>query len=151
MEETDPLVHPIARAGEQQFACICRQRSGIDSGNITEVTRPFHIEKLCDADQRDAALSALNLAITVLKHCKRDNIKDLTHWVDLIAKQVSPAPQPPTLQPGQEVLVWAVVGEPWSKDAYDVADWVRVTIGGHKYGVPLSSIHPAPAKKGETT
>ena len=50
---------PIARAGEQQFACILRNRSGIDSGRIDFGAR--FIDELCETDQRDA----VNMAYAV--------------------------------------------------------------------------------------
>lgn len=47
---------PIARTGEQQFACILRNRSGISSGEIDFGAR--FIYDLCDADQQSAVDSA---------------------------------------------------------------------------------------------
>jgi len=43
---------PIARTGEAQFACIVRNRSGIDAGLIDFGMRS--IDHLCDADQQAA-------------------------------------------------------------------------------------------------
>jgi len=50
---------PIARAGEQQFAAIVRQRSGMDAGCIDMAVRD--ISHLSDADKRDAVESAYSL------------------------------------------------------------------------------------------
>lgn len=44
--------NPIARTGEQQFACILRNRSGISSGEIDFGAR--FIDHLCSGDQQDA-------------------------------------------------------------------------------------------------
>ena len=48
--------HPIARTGEQQFAAVVRQRSGMDAGLIDSGTRD--ITHLSEADQQDAVNSA---------------------------------------------------------------------------------------------
>ena len=50
---------PIARAGEQQFAAIIRNRSGMDSGNIDYDARD--ITCLSTVDQQDAVDSAYML------------------------------------------------------------------------------------------
>lgn len=42
---------PIARAGEQQFACIMRERSGESAGCIDMGVRDSTI--LCDAEQQE--------------------------------------------------------------------------------------------------
>lgn len=56
-EATMPdYTHPIARTGEQQFAAVVRQRSGMDAGCIDSGTRD--ITHLSDADQQDAVNSA---------------------------------------------------------------------------------------------
>jgi hypothetical protein len=47
---------PIARDGEQQFACILRNRSGMDSGNIDMAAR--FLTGLSDGDQQAAVNSA---------------------------------------------------------------------------------------------
>lgn len=47
---------PIARTGEQQFACVLRNRSGIDAGSIDMGAR--FIDELCDGDQQAAVDSA---------------------------------------------------------------------------------------------
>ena len=47
---------PIARTGEQQFACIMRNRSGVSSGEIDFGAR--FIDRLCDGDQQSAVNSA---------------------------------------------------------------------------------------------
>lgn len=48
---------PIARTGEQQFACILRNRSGISSGEIDFGARS--INELSEGDQQDAIDSLL--------------------------------------------------------------------------------------------
>jgi len=159
--KVDPLTHPLARSGEQQFAVICRQRSGIDSGNITEVTRQFQIEELCNQDQKDIALSSINLAITVLRHCKTENKSDLMHWVRLLEKQVSNRIPPAQAEPvkakepwipkaGEKVLVEALVRKVYRDmtvcvDIFDVnndSDWAIVN---------LSQLRPLPVVQGEGT
>jgi len=47
---------PIARTGEQQFAAIIRNRSGIDAGTIDSATRD--ISHLSDVDKQDAVDAA---------------------------------------------------------------------------------------------
>ena len=47
---------PIARTGEQQFACIMRNRSGMDSGEIDFGAR--FIDHLCPGDQQAAVDAA---------------------------------------------------------------------------------------------
>ena len=47
---------PIARGGEQQFACVVRQRSGMDAGMIDSGTRC--IRHLRDSEQQDAVDAA---------------------------------------------------------------------------------------------
>lgn len=155
----DPLTHPLARSGEQQFAVLCRQRSGIDSGNITEVTRPFQIEELCNQDQKDIALSSINLAITVLGHCKTENKSDLMHWVRLLEKQVSNRIPPAQAEPveakepwkpvvGEKVLVEAVVKNVYESGIYI---WVVEDRGGARDAVVnLAQLRPLPvAQEGD--
>lgn len=81
----DPLQRPLARSGEQQFAVICRQRSGIDSGNICPVSRPQFIEELCDADQQDIVSSVLILAETCIRACKMKNRQHVSHLFQRIS------------------------------------------------------------------
>lgn len=50
---------PIARTGEDQFACIVRNRSGIDAGRIDMGARS--IEHLSAYDQQDAVNSAYSV------------------------------------------------------------------------------------------
>lgn len=50
---------PIARSGEQQFACILRNRSGFDAGNIDFGLRD--LSSLVDAEQQDACDTAYAL------------------------------------------------------------------------------------------
>ena len=47
---------PIARTGEEQFACILRQRSGIDAGNIDMGVRD--IDHLPPTEQQDVVNTA---------------------------------------------------------------------------------------------
>lgn len=51
-ENAPDYTHPIARSGEQQFACILRNRSGSSSGDIDYGAR--FIDDLSDGDQQDA-------------------------------------------------------------------------------------------------
>lgn len=154
----DPLTHPLARSGEQQFAVLCRQRSGIDSGNITEVTRPFQIEELCNQDQKDIALSSINLAITVLRHCKTENKSDLMHWVRLLENQVSnhipPAQAEPVEakpwvpKPGERVIVECEF-EIASLDGTSARVYVDEDDGNRELlYVPISQLRPLPVVQG---
>ncbi len=152
----DPLTHPLARSGEQQFAVLCRQRSGIDSGNITEVTRPFQIEELCNQDQKDIALSSINLAITVLGHCKTENKSDLMHWVRLLEKQVSnripPAQAEPVeakepWKPGMRVLIEATIGEELDDDTCDLRIHTGLPVDAWIVA-KLSQLRPLPVVQG---
>lgn len=51
-ELKEDLTLPIARSGEQQFACIMRNRSGMDAGEIDMGVRVFSIAKLCDGEKQ---------------------------------------------------------------------------------------------------
>lgn len=71
-EKPDPVggyTAPIARKGEQQFACIMRNRSGISSGDIDFGAR--FIDHLSDADQQ----SAVNMAYCVYEKWCRETGK----------------------------------------------------------------------------
>lgn len=65
---------PIARSGEQQFACIMRQRSGESSGRIDMGVRD--VTPFPDDDQQDAVDSAYAIYETLCdqtgKRAKRD-------------------------------------------------------------------------------
>ena len=87
--ENQDLTLPIARKGEQQYGVLARQRSGIDSGVITPVSRTFAIKELCDGDQRDICMAALKLAEMVLSACDEKNRSDLSHWANRIQKLCS--------------------------------------------------------------
>ena len=50
---------PIARTGEQQFACVLRNRSGVSSGDIDFGAR--FIDSLCPGDQQDAIEAAYSI------------------------------------------------------------------------------------------
>ena len=56
---SDPYRRPIARSGEQQFACILRNRSGVSSGEIDFGAR--FIDELSDGDQQDAVNAAYSV------------------------------------------------------------------------------------------
>lgn len=83
--ELDKLTMPIVRTGEQQFAVICRERSGVESGTICPTARVFEIEELCDQDQKDIVSSALILADMCISRCRTENRKHLDHLFDRIA------------------------------------------------------------------
>ena len=51
--------YPIARAGEEQFACIVRNRSGIDAGRIDFGAR--FIRHLSESEQQDAIESVYSV------------------------------------------------------------------------------------------
>jgi len=50
-EKRDNYLRPIAREGEQQFACILRNRSGMDAGCIDYGLR--NVSHLCEGDKQD--------------------------------------------------------------------------------------------------
>jgi len=51
LKPRDSYLSPIARDGEQQFACILRNRSGTDAGCIDYGLRD--VSALCEGDQQD--------------------------------------------------------------------------------------------------
>lgn len=55
-EKKHDYTAPIARHGEEQFACILRQRSGFDAGNIDMGVRD--IDHLAPAEQQDVVNTA---------------------------------------------------------------------------------------------
>ena len=65
---------PIARTGEQQFACVLRNRSGMDAGEIDFGLRDCTI--LSDAEQQDMVDTTFALYEAVchqlMKRAKRD-------------------------------------------------------------------------------
>jgi len=85
MADMTDLTKPIARAGEQQFAVICRQRSGVDSGTICPSARVFEIEELCDPDQKDIVSAVLILADMCISRCKSENRKHVGHLFERVA------------------------------------------------------------------
>lgn len=83
------LDKPIARKGEQQFAVICRQRSGQDAGVISPVARVFEIEKLRDGDQQDCVSAVLILADMVITKCKPSNRIGCDHLLERIKQRIT--------------------------------------------------------------
>ena len=63
---------PIARKGEQQFACILRNRSGTSSGEIDFGMR--FIDHLCKGEQQDAIESAYSV---YLNWCYRTGLRSI--------------------------------------------------------------------------
>lgn len=57
----DPLCIPIARGGEQIFASIIRNSSGMDAGCIDYGCRTYELERLCDGEKQDIADTAYAL------------------------------------------------------------------------------------------
>ena len=84
---------PIARTGEQQFACIMRNRSGVSSGEIDFGAR--FIDRLCDGDQQSAVNSAFAIyekwCRETGKRAPRDKSelleKDFAYHVELCTSQ----------------------------------------------------------------
>lgn len=68
---------PIARAGEQQFAAIVRNRSGIGAGEIDFGARS--INDLCDGDQQDAVDAVF---MVYLKWCEETGKRAAQHLRD---------------------------------------------------------------------
>lgn len=65
---------PIAREGEQQFACILRNRSGQSAGEIDMGVRDVTI--LCDAEQQDVVDTAYAIYETVCDQTKKKAWRD---------------------------------------------------------------------------
>ena len=63
----DPLCVPIARTGEQIFASIIRNRSGMDSGCIDYACRTIAIEELYEGEKQDIADTAFALYQSVCR------------------------------------------------------------------------------------
>lgn len=66
----DGYTSPIARTGEQQFACILRNRSGVDAGEIDFGAR--FINDLSDREQQAAIESVYSV---YLKWCRETGKK----------------------------------------------------------------------------
>lgn len=67
------LTKPIARAGEQIYCSIHRERSGVDSGTINPACRVFAVEELCDQDQKDIVSAVVMLAQMVFENTRKKN------------------------------------------------------------------------------
>ena len=65
----------IAREGEQQFACILRNRSGQSAGEIDMGVRDVTI--LCDAEQQDVVDTAYAIYETVCDQTKKKARRDV--------------------------------------------------------------------------
>jgi hypothetical protein len=65
---------PIARTGEQQFACIMRNRSGESAGCIDFGVRDVTI--LCDAEQQDVVDTAFAVYEVVCDQTKKTAAND---------------------------------------------------------------------------
>lgn len=69
---------PIARTGEQQFACVLRNRSGVSSGDIDFGAR--FIDSLCPGDQQDAIEAAYSIyqkwCAETGRRSRRDSLPD---------------------------------------------------------------------------
>jgi hypothetical protein len=66
---------PIARQGEQQFACIMRNRSGESAGRIDAGVRDVTI--LCDAEQQDVVDCAYAIYEMVCDQTKKKAGRDV--------------------------------------------------------------------------
>lgn len=66
--------HPIAREGEQQFACILRNRSGIDSGEIDFGAR--FIDVLSEGEQQDAIEAVYSVYLKWCSECGKKSNRD---------------------------------------------------------------------------
>ncbi len=79
------LTKPIARAGEQIYCSIHRERSGVDSGTINPACRVFAVEELCDQDQKDIVSAVLMLAQMVFENTRKKN-RTCDHWLERAVK-----------------------------------------------------------------
>lgn len=68
-EPTPKLPDHLARAGEPEYAVICRQRSGIESGRMDYVLPVQRIESLCPADKRDLLSTAEAMLERLREYC----------------------------------------------------------------------------------
>ena len=74
LEELTGYDLPIARPGEQQFACILRNRSGFSAGEIDFGAR--FINKLSDSEQQDAIESAYSVYLKWCDECGKRSMRD---------------------------------------------------------------------------
>lgn len=81
------LTKPIARAGEQIYASIQRERSGIDSGKISPSVRVFAVAALSPGDQGDMVSAALLLLEMVLDYTSEKSQNDNKHLLKRIVKR----------------------------------------------------------------
>lgn len=66
---------PIARGGEQQFACILRNRSGQDVGNIDMRVRDATF--LCDGEQQEIVDVAYAIYESVCNQTNKRSQRDV--------------------------------------------------------------------------
>ena len=76
---------PIAKAGEQQFACILRNRSGISSGEIDFGARFINV--LSDGDQQDAIESVYSVYLKWCDETGKKSRRDSSSSEQLINKE----------------------------------------------------------------
>jgi len=70
----DGYTNPIARSGEQQFACIMRNRSGVSSGEIDFGAR--FVDELSEVDQQDAIEAAYSVYLKWCRECGKKSKRD---------------------------------------------------------------------------
>lgn len=74
--DNDFLCAPIAKTGEQIFASIIRNRSGMDSGCIDYGCRTAAIVGLCDGEKQDITNTAFALYQSVCRASGKKAIND---------------------------------------------------------------------------
>lgn len=72
--EKPDLTLPIARSGEQIYASIQRERSGVDAGVISPSVRVFAIDELGFDDQQSAVSAGLLLLEMIVEHVQEQAI-----------------------------------------------------------------------------
>jgi len=79
----EDLTLPIARSGEQQFACIMRNRSGIDAGEIDMGVRVFSIQNLSDYDKQSICDTAYAMYKTICDYTGKQALREEAHseWI----------------------------------------------------------------------
>lgn len=69
--QKDDLTEPIAKSGEQIYATILRNRSGMDAGCIDYGARVFAIRDLCEGEQRDIIATGYALYSNIMRYCDK--------------------------------------------------------------------------------
>lgn len=109
-DKRNPYLEPIARSGEEQFACVLRNRSGMDSGCIDFGARS--ITHLSEPEQQEA----VEMAYSIYSKWRDETGKKSTREG---APAIPLEPTPAMIEAGAQRLVrWedgCVWPDSWSK------------------------------------